>query len=564
MVYDNISFGIIDGSVEGVSALSPLYRFANGLGVGDSEQKIKRAFGDNYHFKETEGKDFLTYRDQGIQFEIHKYNRTVMEISVFRKTRQPHTGPTMTEGVSGKAYYFDGKGDFINIDESESLDISGDQMTVSAWIKAETFDRRQVIAAKTGWGDNSWLVEINPIDCDTGRLNFYLQAGGRDHNFCSEGAITTGSWHHVAFVYDGDEKMIYINGQFSGRQPWSGDINTNDQPVRVGAWGDPIGPGETRYFNGAIDEVALYNRPLSGEEIRQLYYDRGRLEGDEPGLVGYWKFDGDDGDTVVDRSRYGNHGRLFQRPEDYYARRGWAKKPGVTGFGGGLRGIEPDSAGAGPKLTEGISGNAYCFDGQDDMIEIPESDSLDISGKEITVSAWIKAKRIDRRQVIAAKNALGINSWILEINPIDFSEGHINFYLDLWGIDGNFGSKTAITTDTWYHVAGVYNGDERRIYINGRFDASQMVSRDIPTNDQPVTIGGWGSPSRYFNGTIDDVVLFNRALSDYEIQQLYENAGASTGNEQGLVGYWNFDGDDGDLVIDGSPHGNHGRLKSRL
>lgn len=82
MVYDDISFGVINDSVEGISALSPLYKFANGLGVGDSDQKIKQAFGNNFVLKETPGKDFLTYEDEGIQFEIHKDNRTVMEISV--------------------------------------------------------------------------------------------------------------------------------------------------------------------------------------------------------------------------------------------------------------------------------------------------------------------------------------------------------------------------------------------------------------------------------------------------------------------------------------------------
>ncbi|MHC4647396.1 MAG: hypothetical protein ACYTBJ_18040 [Planctomycetota bacterium] len=82
MVYDHISFGVVDDSVEGISALSPLYKFTNGLGVGDSEQKIKQAFGNNFVLKETAGKDFLTYEDEGIQFEIHKDNRTIMEISV--------------------------------------------------------------------------------------------------------------------------------------------------------------------------------------------------------------------------------------------------------------------------------------------------------------------------------------------------------------------------------------------------------------------------------------------------------------------------------------------------
>ena len=82
MVFDNISFYIADGSVKGITAVSPYYKFANGLGVGDSQEKIKQAFGDNFHLKETEWKDFLTYENQGLSFEINKQDRTVMEINI--------------------------------------------------------------------------------------------------------------------------------------------------------------------------------------------------------------------------------------------------------------------------------------------------------------------------------------------------------------------------------------------------------------------------------------------------------------------------------------------------
>jgi len=85
MLFDDISFGIVDDSVEGIAVLSPLYKFANGLGVGDSEQKIKQAFGTSFLLKETEWKDFLIYKNEGLQFEIHKKSRTVMEISITKK-----------------------------------------------------------------------------------------------------------------------------------------------------------------------------------------------------------------------------------------------------------------------------------------------------------------------------------------------------------------------------------------------------------------------------------------------------------------------------------------------
>lgn len=87
MCFDDVSFRILDDSVKEITVLSPFYKFTNGLGVGNSEQKIKQAFGDDFHLEETEWKDFLTYEDEGLVFEIHKNNRTVMEINVLNKVR---------------------------------------------------------------------------------------------------------------------------------------------------------------------------------------------------------------------------------------------------------------------------------------------------------------------------------------------------------------------------------------------------------------------------------------------------------------------------------------------
>jgi hypothetical protein len=84
MVFSDISFSIVDGSVNGICVHRPSYKFTNGLGVGDSEQDIIQAFGDDFHIKETEWKDFLTYESEGLTFEIHKKDRTVMEINVSR------------------------------------------------------------------------------------------------------------------------------------------------------------------------------------------------------------------------------------------------------------------------------------------------------------------------------------------------------------------------------------------------------------------------------------------------------------------------------------------------
>ena len=77
MSFDNISFWMDKDSVEGFSVHSPLYKLSNGLGVGDSEQKIKLAFGEDFHIEEVLGKDFLCYKAKGLGFEINKKNQTV-------------------------------------------------------------------------------------------------------------------------------------------------------------------------------------------------------------------------------------------------------------------------------------------------------------------------------------------------------------------------------------------------------------------------------------------------------------------------------------------------------
>jgi hypothetical protein len=79
-----ISFLIVDGSVKGIGVGEPFYKFTNGLGVGDSEQSIIQAFGDDFQLYESEWKDILIYKDEGLMFEIHKEKRTVIEINVSR------------------------------------------------------------------------------------------------------------------------------------------------------------------------------------------------------------------------------------------------------------------------------------------------------------------------------------------------------------------------------------------------------------------------------------------------------------------------------------------------
>lgn len=82
MIYADLSFGIEEGTVVSITLVSPHYAFGNGIRVGDSEAKVKAAFGPGWTLKEMEGKDFLVYDAFGVDFEIDKTSRSVMEINI--------------------------------------------------------------------------------------------------------------------------------------------------------------------------------------------------------------------------------------------------------------------------------------------------------------------------------------------------------------------------------------------------------------------------------------------------------------------------------------------------
>lgn len=90
MHFDDVSFKIVGGSAQAIVVHSPVYKFNNGLGVGNSEQEFKQAFGLQFKFEEDQGKLYLTYKDKGLQFVIHKENRTVIEFTVTKNIPRGH------------------------------------------------------------------------------------------------------------------------------------------------------------------------------------------------------------------------------------------------------------------------------------------------------------------------------------------------------------------------------------------------------------------------------------------------------------------------------------------
>ncbi|MBE0638302.1 MAG: choice-of-anchor D domain-containing protein, partial [Bacteroidales bacterium] len=201
-----------------------------------------------------------------------------------------------------KVLGLDGNGDFVEIPDHSSLDLPGNQLTIEAWVKTNSYagDYRCIIG-KIGWTNISdWSYNFHIADNGTLHFNF-VNTSGTSFPVNSPTSILNNVWHHVAATYDGSLIRLYINGDEVINLPASGNLRQNNQPVKIGSWHS----ADANYFNGNLDEIRLWNYARTEEEIQTGMYSS--LSGSEPGLAGYWNFNSN---TANDISINGNHGTL--------------------------------------------------------------------------------------------------------------------------------------------------------------------------------------------------------------------------------------------------------------
>jgi hypothetical protein len=203
----------------------------------------------------------------------------------------------------------------------------------------------------------------------------------------------------------------------------------------------------------------------------------------EKGLVLYLPFDRIGEKTTFDLSPYRNHGTIY-----------------------------------GAVWVPGKFGQALSFDGVDDYVIIPKSESLDIT-ERITVAAWFKLYElpsvVGRRMDIYSMSAGGVVVYI-------FIDNKLGFGVNIGGTWYFLGAPTVLSKDVWYHVTCVYDQTKQKIYLNGVLDAEVSRTGLMAVSGSPRAIGRHPIFSQYhFQGLIDEVRIYNRALSEEEIKEHY-------------------------------------------
>ncbi len=206
--------------------------------------------------------------------------------------------------------------------------------------------------------------------------------------------------------------------------------------------------------------------------------------------VGVWDFNEGSGGTAGDASGFDNDGTLNNFP-------------------------------ASPWTDDTPSGKSYAlsFDGNDDYVRVADDSSLRITG-DLTISWWGKADSFEGTRGVLGKSYLGEYSIEFRTNGsrILFFQGNGIIYdpvYNLYPPENNL--------NTWYYYAIVRNESEKKVYLyqNGVEVSNLTYSINVTESSRVLRIGDWSHGGRYFDGTIDDVRIYEQALSSAQIRKLY-------------------------------------------
>ena len=208
------------------------------------------------------------------------------------------------------------------------------------------------------------------------------------------------------------------------------------------------------------------------------------------------------------------------------------------------------------------------FDGDNDYVELGnQAGVLRLADSDGTISAWVKIVDVsadDRYKRIVDKSDAGGASkgYSLIVDGDDSTNSGV---ISGWISGGNrTGNSTVFVQDNeWTHIVWTWDGTNHKIYVNGVLDVTNAETTRPPSDAANMRFGTWNhSTEREFKGKMDEVSIFNKALTQAEITSLYaadpQNAGDAVGITN-LVGYWKFDEGTGEPQ-DTSGNDNHGTL----
>ena len=539
--------GVLDNSLSGAAATT-FYRYANVWRVGSKIGGTNYFSGSidevriyNRTLSEDEVRQLYNQKKPVLEMNLDEGSGTVTHDESFNNNDGTLGGdgagtdlPTWTTGANGGALLFDGTDDYVDI-SSAIPTYSLAAYSISMWAKGASGQTDMRLFSQ---GSSTNSLPLFTIGTDqsgtTGKIDVFFRDENNNtylNHVKSDGVAFDNTWHHVMWTDIAGSAKIYIDGVSSGSFTYTppASVFAYDRAALGAVYRSAL----SNFFTGSIDSVRIYNYVRTKDEVITDYNDGlaahlGKNNQDlNHGLVGYWDMEEGGGQTIYDKSDNGNNG--------------------ILGSSSSVDSADP-VFGSGHD-SSGENGTGMVFDGMDDYVVVSDSNTLDIT-EELTLSAWVKRDETAVYDGIVLKN----NSYLLAINNGD----HVYFnYHNGTGWIGESYSDTLISSSTWHHIAASYKKDRGtvQVFVDGVMDKETAVTANsIVTNSNPFSIGhclGWGD-TWFTDGSIDEVRIYNRALSEDEIRQLY--------NQKKPVLEMKFDEGSGTMAYDESFNNNDGTL----
>lgn len=409
------------------------------------------------------------------------------------------------------------------------------------------------------------------------------------------------SWHHVAATYDGAFMRIYIDGVMANQMAIAGTITVNTNPLTIGyhnGYTNEFYKGkidEVRIWHRVLSpcEIAA-NRNCEIVDQHKLvaYYkfNQGLLGGVANLLE----------NKLTDSGPYANNGDLLDfgllgsisnwtngavtngsscapyappvvtvgsnAPSIAVGGRleltasggvsySWTGPNGFTSTEQNpvIENVSPAAAGwytvtvttasgcsvpASVTIQVSTAARALNFDGDDDYVSIPHSNSLN-PGTGLTIETWVyPTDGVTPSQSVVGKSSQSVRGYIFP--RTDDGWKSFSFYVHLVGQGWNIISASYPSVNEWHHVAATYDGFVMKIYLDGELKATKEVIGTISSNENAVSIGTQpGFSSEFFAGSVDEVRIWNRPLDECEIDNNM-SCQINPAIQTGLAAYYRF------------------------
>jgi hypothetical protein len=398
-------------------------------------------------------------------------------------------GATLTEdrnGDANKSYYFNGISDFISVLHSGYFDLSNG-MSLSLWFQSIANQDAVILEKFTpsnGPGDGGPQLALRSTEI----ADFNILHNNEDNIVYSNTSSFPSSWQHIVVTWDGSQIKLFQCAVMNNSLTFIQTLNPCLEPLTIGKRASL----NDFYFFGKIDDIAIYNRALTEQEIQNLYTGTtpppctALPSNLQQGLVGYWPFCG----NANDESGNGNDGTVN-----------------------------------GATLTEDRFGNAesaYDFFGSGQYINLGDA-GLAANPDTFSLSVWTLADSLyegfygETSVILSKRHTDNGPSWsTIQVDSL----GRGTFAVDGPGYVNKIHNDTDIT-GAWSHILAVKQGPSYTLYVNGEFVASEVDFYSHLGSNMDMYVGHHGAWNTFFYGSIDDIGIWNRALTPEEVQELY-------------------------------------------